>query len=166
MPMHSPIPFVGYYPEGAPHPSWIDCIEVEKVLGSCQKTVTAYGADVPPLSCTALTMVRCEIPSCTLLNSVGCTNDFATMSWLVTIPVHYTCDTGSGMINVTAPVLTTIYNPPGTNPACIPFSASCGANIFNGVVYAAVTLCLELKTLAQVQLIVPTYSYCQGSPGE
>ncbi len=159
-----PVPSPGYYSDGVPTAYWVDCIWIDKVFGSCQKVVTANGTGAVPISCTTLTTVTCATPSCTFLNSVPSADDFATLSWLVTVPVNYTCDVGSGTVLVSTQVVATIYSPAGTTPACIPFSVSCGANILNGIVYATVTLCLELKTSAKVQLLVPAYGYCVEPP--
>ncbi len=158
------VPSPGYYPDGAPTAYWVDCIWIDKVFGSCQKVVTANGTGTAPISCTTLTTVTCGTPTCAFLNSVPSTNDYATLSWLVTVPVNYTCDVGSGTVMVTIQVAATIYSPAGTTPACIPFSVSCGANVLNGIVYATVTLCVELKTFARVQLLVPAYGYCEEPP--
>ncbi len=125
-----PVPSPGYYPDGAPTSYWVDCIWVDKVFGSCQKVVTANGTGTAPASCTTLTTVTCGTPSCTFLNSVPSADDFATLSWLVVVPVNYTCDSGSGTVTVTTQVVATIYSPSGTTPACIPFSVSCGAKYF------------------------------------
>ncbi|CAB1127811.1 conserved protein of unknown function [Candidatus Hydrogenisulfobacillus filiaventi] len=163
----------GPYPSGVPTPTEVDCIWVDKVFGSCQQDVTINATTLAvTLNCTSLTSVTCGTPTCTFLNAVPGSNDINTLSWLVSVPIDYTCNSGAtGSVTATAQVVASLYNPPGTTPECLPFSVSCAATVVPstisgvlGTIYATANVCLELKTVARVQLLVPTYGYCVEPP--
>ncbi|CAB1127812.1 conserved protein of unknown function [Candidatus Hydrogenisulfobacillus filiaventi] len=156
----------GPYPGGVPTPTEVDCIWVDKVFGSCQKDVTVNATTpAPSLTCTSLVSVSCGTPVCTFLNAVPGSNSVNTLSWLLNVPIGFTCNDGTtGSVTATAQVVASLYNPPGTTPECLPFSVNCAATVVAGTVYATATVCLELKTVARVQLLVPTYGYCVEPP--
>jgi hypothetical protein len=154
---------------GCPPPTEIDCIVVDKVYASCVQTVTASGTFTitgctAPVTCTVdLASSTCTVGAVTPTGNDNINN----ITFVVTAALSLTCAT------ITTPTTETIvatptvalYNPPGTTPSCTILSASCTCVVTaTNTVSCTVTLCLLAQTTATVQLLVPSYGFCEPVP--
>jgi hypothetical protein len=157
---------------GCPPPTEIDCIMVDKVYASCVQTVTATGT-FTIVACTA-TPITCLVDltdsSCTVgAISPSGIDDINNVTFIITAVLDITC---SGLVTPVAETIVTtvtvpLYNPSGTTPICSILSASCTCVLITpSTVTCNVALCLLAQTTATVQLLIPTYGFCQPSPCE
>ena len=148
---------------GCPAPTEIDCIWVDKVFGSCQTVLTLNATTTACLS--PVSSVTCGTPTCNAITTVPGPDSFSTITYLVSVPVTFSCGLIIGdTVTLTGTTSATLYNPPGTTPACLPFSVSCTASLVGTTTYLTAVVCLDLKTIARVQLLVPSYGYCVDTP--
>lgn len=151
---------------GCPAPTEIDCIIVDKVYDSCTQTITTTQTFLAPT-------VGCPVSSCALdLSTSTCTvgaispsgtTNYNNITFVIGANYSVTCTTGVTLpetVDTTQTV--TLYNPSGTTPSCNILSGSCTCvNLPNGNISCTISLCLLLQVTATVQLLVPTYGFCQ-----
>lgn len=151
---------------GCPAPTEIDCIIVDKVYDSCIQTITTTQTFLAPT-------VGCSVSSCALdLATSTCTvgaitpsgtTNYNNITFVITANYSVTCTTGVTLpetVDTTQTV--TLYNPSGTTPSCNILSGSCTCvNLPNGNISCTISLCLLFQVTATVQLLVPTYGFCQ-----
>jgi hypothetical protein len=155
---------------GCPPPTEIDCIVVDKIYASCVQTVTTSGT-FTIIGCTS-TPVTCLVD----LASSGCTvgaitptgtDDINNVTFVVSVVLDVTCPAVVTPVPETLVTTVTVplYNPSGTTPSCNILSASCTCVLISpSTVSCTVSVCLLTQTSATVQLLVPTYGFCQPEP--
>ena len=163
------------------------CIETKKVYDSCIRQIELLGVEValinldPPAPAQPLTFISCantpgedvEITNLTIERFEE-TPNFARVRADITVPitVNYIDANdvpGSGETTVTISQDVILFVP---QPSIVPFEVKAFANaICAGGVYLCknafrLDLCITLilKIVAKVELLIPTYCYCQIPP--
>lgn len=157
---------------GCPSPSQIDCIVVQKVYASCVQTLTATGTFkvfncTSPITC----MVDLDDSTCVVgAVSASSTDDINNITYVVNAVLELTCANNSmAQENIITTTTIPLYNPVGTTPSCTILSASCTCVVTQQgddclEIQCTVTLCVLAQTTATVQLLVPTYGFCDPGP--
>ncbi|MCL6594694.1 MAG: hypothetical protein K6V73_00595 [Firmicutes bacterium] len=178
--MSSPIVPGPCPPSGCPAPTQIDCIEVTKVYDSCFQTETFNNlcTNIPSGPCCDIaaesgTTATCAVTASSC-NLVGTTptgvDDFVNATFAVSLTLTVTLTDPSGhTCTLTLPVnflkTATLCGPAGTTQECVIASTSCGpCAIIGKSVCCQLTVCLVLKSVATVQLLVPSYGFCTPAP--
>jgi hypothetical protein len=150
---------------GCPSPTQIDCIVVDKVYDSCTQTITITQTFTPTAPCT---VSSCSVDLAASSCTVGAVTPSVQPNYndiTFVIAINYSVDCTSGVaLSETADTTATVtlYNPPGTTPSCSILSAACTCvNLPNGSISCTLTVCLLFQTTATVQLLVPSYGFCE-----
>lgn len=169
-------------PEGCPPPTEIVCIKVAKVFDSCAQsdtvTITTTATTVDAVSLIGTTFACTVTPGTATVGSTapdatGCVNV------LVTIPftVSFTASTTTIVILPVTGLCTslaTLYAPTGTTLQ-VDFTLTCSPPVptitpIVGTTLALLTLttvvacCVIITSEATVQLLVPSYGFCEIPP--
>ncbi|HET7559550.1 MAG TPA: hypothetical protein VFK80_06280 [Limnochordia bacterium] len=173
-------------PEGCPPPTDIECIEVRRVYDLCfqqdtmTRTFTVRGADARCLcegeNCTVGTMIPTDVlregAFCEVVNRVQQSNGFAVVTLRVHVPIAYytvgtTLPTTQDACFVRNAVFTktvTLCAPLGTDIDCSVTGAATSmiTDINDGAITIETTasICVVIKSTADVNLLVPTYGFC------
>ncbi|MBX5466307.1 MAG: hypothetical protein K6U14_02265 [Firmicutes bacterium] len=153
---------------GCPAPTEIDCIVVDKVYDSCTQTITVTQTVTPTAVCT---VTGCSIDLSTSSCTVGAvtptlTPNYNDITFVIAASYSIACSAGVSLPETADTTVTvTLYNPAGTTPSCSILSGSCTCvNLPNGSISCTLTLCLLFQTTATVQLLVPSYGFCEPAP--
>jgi hypothetical protein len=153
---------------GCPAPTQIDCIVVDKVYDSCTQTVTVTQTVTAPVA--GCTPSSCAIDLATSTCTVGAVTpttvtDYNTITFVISGAFSVTCGGVTVPETAVSTIQVTLYNPPGTTPSCTILSGTCTCVALpTGLLSCTVTLCVLFQTSATVQLLVPTYGFCQPQP--
>lgn len=174
-------------PEGCPPPTEIDCIVVDKVYDSCFQVedrtrittvTTGTGNQWPTGTFTVGQIVPTALTtgaqiSCTLLSRVPATDGFATVTMLISIPLTLTnpnaaAETTNRVVNFTRSA--TLCLPTGVVPDCSESTLLSVSSVITQVNTESVEVtidfqcCMVLRSILTVQLLVPSYGFCDPAP--
>lgn len=169
-------------PEGCPPPVRIECVVTEKVYDKCfQVDTLSRNITISRAEFITGPFVIGERVFCNPIGSISCTEisrveaggGFFTITLLVTIPMTFTNPNNPPEIvlrNVVFTKTVTLCCPDGIEPDCGESSVlfcNCdvsGITSTDIILACEIQLCLLFKCSAVVQLLVPSYGFCQPAP--
>lgn len=173
-------------PEGCPPPTRIECIKVDKVYDSCFQVesrsrdttvTTGLTGEFVTGTFTVGQAVPCALAgpiTCSVINRVPTTGNFATLTIVVSVPVTLTnpnapTETADRVFTFTK--IVTLCAPEGVTVDCENDSTLLFCNcVVSAVGIDTITVtcdfqvCLVIKTILTVQLLVPSYGFCVPAP--
>ncbi|HHW06837.1 MAG TPA: hypothetical protein GXX34_04795 [Clostridia bacterium] len=166
-------------PEGCPPPTRIECIAVDKVYDSCFQvddrtrtfTVEFTGLEVGDLVTCGLT--EGGVISCTEVSRTDVGGGFFSITLLVTVPLTITNpedDTQTEDVTFNFTKTVTLCAPEEAAITCAEstlINCSCvvtEATDTDVTISCDIQICLVVKAILNVQLLVPSYGFCQPAP--
>lgn len=174
-------------PQGCPPPTRIECIMVDKVYDSCFQVesrsrdttvTTGLTGEFVTGTFTVGQAIPCALTTgspitCTVINKVTTTGNFATLTLVVSVPVTLTnpnapTETANRVFTFTKVV--TLCAPDGVAVDCSESTLLFCNCVVSAVGVDTITVtcdfqvCVVIKTVLTVQLLVPSYGFCVPAP--
>lgn len=168
-------------PEGCPPPTRIECIVTEKVYDSCfQVDELSRNISISDTVFTSPFVIGDTIfcnpfghISCSEISRVDVGGGFFTITLLITVPIVLTNPFNPPEMvlrNVMVTKTVTMCCPDGIEPECRDSSVLFCNCIVTGItesdiiVTCDIQVCFVIKCILTVQLLVPSYGFCQPAP--